>query len=473
MNFPPIRSFVLCGGSGTRLWPLSRKAYPKQFIPLIGDRSLLELTLQRLMPLGDVGCIGGEEHRFLVDEVAQGLGRGVTQILEPCARNTAPAIAAAVHGGPAEALLLFCPADHYIPDQASFLRMIEGARSLAVDGKIVTFGVVPTFPATGYGYIEEGDELGTDAKVVRGFVEKPNLARAQEMMATGQHLWNAGIFLARADVWADALSRFAPEIWRCTGDAVRNQTIDGRFVRPQAEAFARSPSDSIDYAVMEKASNLAVVRFNGQWSDVGSWNSVAVFGRVGENGNRSTGDAANVHFLSASDTFVHASSRPVVALGTKQLLVIDTPDALLVADASHAENVKQAVALLEKLDAPQAVSHRKVARPWGYYDSVDAGVRHQVKRIMVKPGARLSLQLHHHRAEHWIVVKGTALVTRGEEQVLLTENQSTYIPLGVKHRLENPGKVDLEIIEVQSGDYLGEDDIVRFEDNYGRTSDRG
>ena len=446
MTSLPIRSFVLCGGSGTRLWPLSRKAYPKQFIPLFGDRSLLELTLERLAPLGDLSCVGGEEHRFLVEDAARSLGRPVTQILEPCARNTAPAIVAAVQATDEEALLLFCPADHYIPDQAGFIRMVESARALALDGQIVTFGVVPTFAATGYGYIHEGDRIGTHASSVRKFVEKPQSQMAQELVASGEFLWNAGIFLAKTSVWVAALSRWAPDIWGRVSESMRRKTSDGRFVRPHPASFAASPSDSIDYAVMEKAPNLVVVRFNGQWSDVGSWNAVAEFGVAAADGNRSAGQTDHVHFLGAHSTFVHADSRPIVALGTRDLLIVDTPDALLVADASQAENVKQAVAQLEQLKAPQAVNHRKVARPWGYYDSVDTGSRHQVKRILVRPGARLSLQLHHHRAEHWIVVKGTALVTRGEEQILLTENQSTYIPLGVKHRLENPGKVDLEII---------------------------
>lgn len=465
-----IRSFVLCGGSGTRLWPLSRKSYPKQFIPLVGEKSLLQLTLERLAPLGDLWCISAEDHRFLVEDTARAARASVRQLLEPCARNTAAAIALAVHLAQPDELLLFCPADQYIPDGSAFRSMVKQAEASAAAGAIVTFGVVPTFPSTGYGYLEQGQAVAHGGLSVAQFVEKPELARAIELLAGGQHLWNAGIFLAQAGVLAEALALHAPEIWKIASKAMQQQSIDGDFIRPDAAIFSACPSQSIDYAVMEKAKGLVVHRFAGAWSDVGSWNAVAELSGSREGGNRTAGVPANAHFIASENTFVYASNRPVVALGTRNLLLIDTPDALLVADASQAENVKHAVALLESLDAPQAVMHRKVARPWGSYDSVDSGERHQVKRITVRPGAKLSLQLHHHRAEHWIVVKGTARVTRGDEQILLTENQSTYIPLGVKHRLENPGRTDLEIIEVQSGSYLGEDDIVRFEDTYGRIS---
>lgn len=465
-----IRTFVLCGGSGTRLWPLSRKSYPKQFIPLVGDKSLLQLTLERLAPLGDLWCISAEEHRFLVDDTARAAGVSVRQLLEPCARNTAAAIALAVRLARPDELLLFCPADQYIPDNGAFCAMVESARASASAGAIVTFGIVPTFPSTGYGYIEQGAPLEHGGLSVVQFVEKPALDRAVELLAGGRHLWNAGIFLASARVLAESLKQHAPAIWNAASQAMDRHTTDGAFVRPDATVFSTCPAQSIDYAVMEKATGLVVHRFTGAWSDVGSWNAVAELSVSHANGNRSAGASGHAHFIAAKNTFVHASNRPVVAMGTSNLLVIDTPDALLVADASQAENVKHAVALLESLDAPQAVTHRKVARPWGSYDSVDCGERHQVKRITVRPGAKLSLQLHHHRAEHWIVVKGTAHVTRGDEQILLTENQSIYIPLGTKHRLENPGKTDLEIIEVQSGSYLGEDDIVRFEDTYGRVS---
>lgn len=465
-----IRPVVLCGGSGTRLWPLSRKAYPKQFIPLLGDKSLLQLTLERLAPLGAVWCVGSEEHRFLVDDTARAAGLPVLQILEPSARNTAAAMAlAALHADPSD-LLLFCPADHYIPDVAAFGAMVRAAVPSALAGHIVTFGVVPNQPSTAYGYIEQGPALPEGGMAVARFVEKPDVQRASEMLLSGQYLWNAGIFLTRAQHLSAALQRHAPLIWQACVDAMAAQQTEGHLVRPAAEAFNACPADSIDYAVMEKHDRLAVHRFSGAWSDVGSWNAVAQLSQAQPAGNRTAGTHAHAHFLQSQDTFVHASNRPVVAIGTRNLLIVDTPDALLVAEAGHAEQVKQAVALLEAQSAPQAAVHRKVNRPWGNYDSVDHGPRHQVKRITVWPGGQLSLQMHHHRAEHWIVVKGTALVTRGDEQLLLHENQSTYIPLGVKHRLENPGKTDLEIIEVQSGSYLGEDDIVRFEDTYGRVS---
>lgn len=463
---------ILCGGKGTRLWPLSRKAYPKQFIPLVGEKSLLQLTLERLAgpELGGTGvlCIAAEDHRFLVADAALRAGQQVRQILEPQAKNTAPAMALAVHHAAPDDLLLFCPADHFIPDAAAFAAMVRGAVPTAQQGSIVTFGVVPTAPSTAYGYIERGEALPTGGHAVARFVEKPPAAVAAQLLAGGHHLWNAGIFLARADVLAAALQQHAPAIWAACSQAMAQCSQDGEFIRPQAQAFAASPSESIDYAVMEKFANLAVFPFSGTWSDVGSWNAVADMGLPLEGSNRSGGATNHAEFLHASHTYIHASHRPVVALGTQNLLIIDTPDALLVADAAYAEQVKDAVAALEAKSAPEAVTHRKVARPWGTYDTVDQGPRHQVKRIIVRPGARLSLQLHHHRAEHWVVVVGTALVTRGDEQLVLHENQSVYIPLGVKHRLENPGTTDLEIIEIQSGHYLGEDDIVRFEDVYGR-----
>jgi mannose-1-phosphate guanylyltransferase/mannose-6-phosphate isomerase len=474
---------ILCGGSGTRLWPLSRKSFPKQFVPLIDGKSLLRLTLERVAQISpgakqNTVCVAAEDHRFLVQEtmqaakVGQGVGAGVGSsvqgniILEPCARNTAAAMALAALNAKPQDLLLFCPADHHIPDAAAFALMVQQGCPAAADGAIVTFGVVPSFPSTAYGYIERGaaDSTGQSFAVAR-FIEKPAFDVAAKLLLQGNVLWNAGIFLVKAQVLLDGLQAHAPDILKSCTQAMASATHDNVFVRPEAAAFIGCRAESIDYALLEHHARVAVVPFAGAWSDVGSWTAVAELTPSDAKGNRIDGQGLAVE---ATDTYIHAPHRPVVALGTQNLLIIDTPDALLVASSSHAEQVKQVVAQLEARQTPQAEHHRKVARPWGWYDSVDAGERYQVKRITVRPGARLSLQMHHHRAEHWIVVKGTALVTRGEDEILLSENQSTYIPLGVKHRLENPGKTDLELIEVQSGGYLGEDDIVRFDDKYGR-----
>jgi len=469
-----IRPVILCGGSGTRLWPLSRKAFPKQFIPLLGDKSLLQLTLERVAPLAGgapeaITCVAAEEHRFLVADVAAQAGLVVRQILEPQAKNTAAAMALAALAAAADDLLLFCPADHHIPDAQAFAAMVRQAAPAARSGRLVTFGVQPSFPSTAYGYIQKGAVAAAGFEVAR-FVEKPAQDKALEFLASGQYLWNAGIFLMRAQDLLAALQVHAPDILDVCRQAMRQPQRDGLFLRPDAQVFATCRSQSIDYAVMERASNVSVFPFTGVWSDVGSWNAVAQLAEPDGEGNRAGGDVQLAHHLHARDTYIHAGGqRPVVTLGTKGLLIIDTPDALLVADASHAEAVKEVVARLEALDASQAVQHRRVARPWGWYDSIDIGSRHQVKRIMVKPGASLSLQMHHHRAEHWVVVSGTAEVTNGDKVLVLSENESTYIPIGQVHRLANPGKLPLEIIEVQSGSYLGEDDIVRFEDNYGRT----
>ncbi|MCZ8253460.1 MAG: mannose-1-phosphate guanylyltransferase/mannose-6-phosphate isomerase [Hylemonella sp.] len=468
-----IHPVILCGGSGTRLWPLSRKAFPKQFIPLLGDKSLLQLTLERVAPLAAgqaeaITCVAAEEHRFLVADVAAQAGLRVRQILEPQAKNTAAAMALAALAAPADALLLFCPADHHIPDAGAFCAMVQDTAPAALAGRLVTFGVQPSFPSTAYGYIQKGPASGTGFDVAR-FVEKPAQDKALEFLASGQYLWNAGIFLMRAVDLLQALQTHATDILDVCRQAMRSPQRDGLFLRPDAAVFAGCRSQSIDYAVMERAGNVSVYPFAGVWSDVGSWNAVAQLAEPDADGNRSGGDVRHAHHLRAKDTYIHAGGqRPVVALGTQGLLVIDTPDALLVVDPAHAEAVKEVVAKLETLDASQAVQHRRVARPWGWYDSIDMGERFQVKRIMVKPGASLSLQMHHHRAEHWVVVSGTAEVTNGEQVMVLEENQSTYIPIGRVHRLANRGEVPLEIIEVQSGSYLGEDDIVRYEDTYGR-----
>ncbi len=470
-----ILPFVLCGGSGTRLWPLSRKAFPKQFIPLVGEKSLLQLTLERLAPLlGSSGesitCVSSEDHRFLVADAADQAEVAVRQILEPQAKNTAAAIALAALATPEDTLMLFCPADHHIPNTRAFVDMVRGAAAAARAGQLVTFGVQPSMPSTAYGYIHKGRPSDMGGFEVARFVEKPAVEKALEFLASGQYLWNAGIFLARAQVVLDALQVHAPDILSVCQRAMQQPRYDGLFLRPDATVFATCRSQSIDYAVMERATNVLVFPFEGVWSDVGSWNAVAELAPPDEQDNRSGGDTRSAHQLHSRRTYIHAGGgRPVVALGTQDLLILDTPDALLVAHTSHAEAVKEVVSKLEALDTSQALQHRRVARPWGWYDSVDVGLRHQVKRITVKPGATLSLQMHHHRAEHWVVVSGTAEVTNGEEVMVLKENQSTFIPRGQVHRLANPGDEPLEIIEVQSGSYLGEDDIVRFEDSYGRS----
>ncbi|WP_038214078.1 mannose-1-phosphate guanylyltransferase/mannose-6-phosphate isomerase [Xenophilus azovorans] len=462
-----IRPVVLCGGSGTRLWPLSRKALPKQFVPLVGSKSLLQLTLERLSALSkQVICVTAEEHRFLVQESMEAAGIEGHEVLEPVARNTAAAMAAAALLADADELLLFAPADHHVPDAQAFAATIQQGADAARAGHIVTFGVVPTFPSTAYGYIQPGAELpGTESRQVARFVEKPAADRAQAMLLEGGYLWNAGIFLVRAGTLIEALRKHTPDILAASQKAVTASSTDGSFIRLDRIAFEACRSESIDYAVLEKHDKVAVIPFAGAWSDVGSWNAVASLQPADEAGNRASGRAVMLH---AKNTFVHAPLRPVVALGTEDLVVVDTQDAVLVARADCVEQVKDVVALMTRDGHNEATEHRRVARPWGAYDSIDHGERFQVKRLTVKPGAKLSLQMHHHRAEHWVVVKGTAKVTRGDETLLVQENESVYIPLGTVHRLENPGKVMLEVIEVQSGGYLGEDDIVRYEDTYGR-----
>jgi mannose-1-phosphate guanylyltransferase/mannose-6-phosphate isomerase len=466
-----IQPVILCGGSGTRLWPLSRKSFPKQFVPLIGGKSLLQLTLERVAGLQEqsgtgVVCIGAEDHRFLIAEAMDAAAVTGVVVLEPAARNTAAAMAlAALQAQAPDQLLLFCPADHHIPDATAFCAMVKKGVTAAGEGGIVTFGVNPSFPSTAYGYIERGRQQADGSFNVPRFIEKPDLEHAQALLLQGQVLWNAGIFLCSASTLLAAMERHADDILSQCRVAMHQASRDGIFVRPDARAFEYCRAESIDYAVMERHEKVSVVPFTGQWSDVGSWNAVAELTPPDANQNRIAGHGVAID---ARNTYIHAPSRPVVALGTEDLVIIDTPDALLVAAASAVEQVKHVVAQLEASSTPEAVMHRKVARPWGWYDSIEAGDRFQVKRISVKPGASLSLQKHHHRAEHWIVVRGTAEVTRGNETFLLTENQSTYIPLGEIHRLHNPGKTPVEIIEIQSGNYLGEDDIVRFDDVYGR-----
>ncbi|WP_440531488.1 mannose-1-phosphate guanylyltransferase/mannose-6-phosphate isomerase [Variovorax sp. YR566] len=467
MNTPLIHPVVLCGGSGTRLWPLSRKALPKQFAPLVGGKSLLHLTLERLAVLNaDITCVTSEDHRFLVKEAVENAHATGLQILEPVARNTAAAMASAALLAEPDDLLLFAPSDHHIPDAALFARTVRTGVEAALAGKIVTFGVVPSFPSTAYGYIEAGEPSadGRSQAVVR-FVEKPTTAVAEQLILHGGYSWNAGIFLVQARTLIAALRGHAPDILLSCERATAAVATDGSFLRLDRAAFEDCRADSIDYAVLEKHKDIAVVKFEGLWSDVGSWNAVASLHPADDAGNRLSGKASA---LNSRNTFIHAPHRPVVALGTENLIIVDTPDAVLVAGAGCAEQVADVVRKLSLEGCAEATEHRRVVRPWGAYDSIDLGERFQVKRLTVKPGGKLSLQMHHHRAEHWIVVKGTARATCNGEVTLVRENESIYLPSGAIHRLENPGKTVLEVIEVQTGGYLGEDDIVRFDDTYGR-----
>lgn len=462
-----VHPVVLCGGSGTRLWPLSRKTLPKQFVPLVGEKSLLLMTLERLRKLNtEVTCVAAEEHRFLVQEgieAAQVTGR---QLLEPVARNTAAAMAAVALLNEPERLLLFAPADHHIPDADRFVETIRKGIPAALQGFLVTFGVEPTFPSTAYGYIRQGAKLdgaldGEAGHAVAAFIEKPAASRAEELLLEGGNLWNAGILLVQAKVLIQALEEHAPDILDSCRTATAAIEVDGDFLRMERSSFERCRSQSIDYAVLEKSDRVAVVPFGGRWSDVGSWNAVADLHDLDASGNRVSGQG---FAMSATNTFIHAPIRPVVALGTRDLLVIDTPDALLVAHTDCAEQVKDVVTLLTTQGQSQATRHRRVPRPWGAYDSIDDGERFAVKRLTVKPGARLALRMHHHRAEHWVVVKGAARVVCDGDVRLVKENESIYIPVGAVYRLENAGKTTLEVIEVQTGSYLADDDMVRFDD---------
>ena len=464
-----LQPVLLSGGSGTRLWPLSREAYPKQFLPLAGDDTMVQATWRRVEALADLApiVVANEEHRFLVAEQLRQVGAPVPAILlEPVGRNTAPAIAAAAlqaMAGGADPLLLVLPSDHVVRDVAGFQRAVREASSAAEAGALVTFGVVPDAPETGFGYIQA--EAGDGLRQVLRFVEKPDAATARSYLDAGGYYWNSGMFLFRASRYLEELARFRPDIVDAVRAAHAAARHDGDFVRLDKGAFSACPSDSIDYAVMEKTADAMVLPVDIGWNDVGSWSALWDVAERDADGNAHHGDVIAVD---SRNSYAYAQ-RLVALVGLDDIVVVETDDAVLVARKDKVQEVKQVVARLKQEQRSQAVLHREVHRPWGSYDSVDNGGRHQVKRIKVKPGAALSLQMHHHRAEHWIVVSGTAKVTRGDETLLLSENESTYIPLGVKHRLENPGKVPLELIEVQSGSYLGEDDIVRFEDVYGRS----
>ena len=471
----------MAGGSGTRLWPLSRAGYPKQFL-VLGDsnQSLFQEAAERLSALAadDLAIaapliVGNEEHRFLVlDQLREIRQTPLAVVLEPMGRNTAPALTLAalqaLEGG-ADPVLVVTPADQTVTDEAAFTRALQQAVQLAAGGAIAILGVTPTRPETGYGYIRSAAVEG-GARRVAQFVEKPDLATAQAYLAEGGYFWNAGMFVLKASVWLDALQRFRPDIAGAVQAAWAARSTDARFVRPDKALFAQVPGESVDYAVMEQCPSsgidIRMVELDAGWNDLGAWEAVWQVAAKDAQGNASVGDAI---IKDSRNTLVHATSRLVSVVGLADVVVVETPDAVLVADRERSQEVKKIVTQLGAERREEHNLHRKVHRPWGWYDSIDSGPRFQVKRIMVKPGASLSLQKHHHRAEHWIVVSGTAEVTTGSKVTLLTENQSTYIPLGEVHRLANPGKVPLEIIEVQSGSYLGEDDIVRFEDTYGRS----
>jgi mannose-1-phosphate guanylyltransferase/mannose-6-phosphate isomerase len=469
---------ILSGGSGTRLWPLSREMFPKQLLPLVAKGTMLQETLARLDGVEDLGSpivVSNENHRFLVAEQLRASGVSPQSIvLEPSGRNTAPAVAvaamAAVSAVPAgtrsdsERILLVLPADHVIRDKKAFQRAIAVGRGAAMAGKLVTFGVVPTKPETGYGYIRKSTGEGP-AFPIEQFVEKPDLATAKKYVESGEYFWNSGMFMFKASTVLSELRSLAPAIYEACAQAFTVAKRDLDFTRLGEKEFNECPSDSFDYAVMEKTSNAVVVSLDAGWSDVGSWSALYEAVPSDENDNVVLGDVLTED---TNGCYLQSTSRLVAAVGLKDHVVVETKDAVLVAPKNRVQDVKKLVAQLNKQNRYETSLHREVFRPWGSYDSIDSGDRFQVKRLTVKPGGVLSLQLHHHRAEHWIVVAGTARITCGEKVFLLEENQSTYIPLGVQHRIENPGKIPLHIIEVQSGTYLGEDDIVRFEDRYGR-----
>jgi mannose-1-phosphate guanylyltransferase / mannose-6-phosphate isomerase len=480
-----LQPVIMAGGSGTRLWPLSRALYPKQFLVLQGNTSLLQQAAQRVMALSAPDLVaraplvvGNEEHRFLIlDQLREVACQPAAVILEPMGRNTAPAVTLAALQAEIDGddpVLVVTSADQTVTDPGAFSAALQDAARAAADGSVVILGITPDRPETGFGYIQA--DLRTDgavhpgqASAVRRFVEKPDLATATAYLAEGGYFWNGGIFVLRASTWLQALTTFRPDILAATRKAFESRQHDAAFVRPDKAAFANVPSESVDYAVLEKCPGsdftVRMVPLDAGWNDLGAWDAVWQVAPKDDQGNAAHGD---VIFQDSRDSYVHASHRLVGVIGLHDVVVVETADAVLVSDRARSQEVKAIVNRLGKTQRSEQSLHRKVHRPWGWYDSIDMGERFQVKRILVKPGASLSLQMHHHRAEHWIVVSGTAEITNGEQTLLLTENQSTYIPLGQTHRLANPGKVPLEIIEIQSGSYLGEDDIVRFEDTYGR-----
>jgi mannose-1-phosphate guanylyltransferase/mannose-6-phosphate isomerase len=482
MNTISVQPVVMAGGSGTRLWPLSRAQHPKQFLVLYGKTSLFQQAAMRVSALGaadiDVAApqvVGNDEHRFMIlDQLRDARLAEGTVLLEPTGRNTAPAMTlaalSATEGG-ADPVLVVTPADQTVTDEHSFTSALQQAVRVAAQGAFVILGVPPDRAETGFGYIRSATGAkGAEALKVAQFVEKPDLPTAERYVADGSYYWNSGMFVVRASVWLKALDTFRPDIATATRAAWAARSLDARFIRPGAELFGAIPSESVDYAVIEKCPDskdfdIRMVPLHAGWSDLGAWDAVWQVSEKSAEGNSCVGDAL---VRDSRNTLVHATSRLVAVVGLDDVVVVETPDAVMVADRRHCQDVKHIVGDLKGSGRSEHTLHRQVHRPWGWYDSIDSGPRFQVKRILVKPGASLSLQMHHHRAEHWIVVSGTAEVTNGDKVTLLTENQSTYIPVGQVHRLRNPGKMPLELIEVQSGSYLGEDDIVRYEDTYGR-----
>ena len=485
MTVLTVLPVIMAGGSGTRLWPLSRALYPKQFLALNGPQTLFQQAHLRLAALGTdalqvaAPCVvGNEEHRFLVlDQLRELKATPSSLLLEPVGRNTAPAVALAALQATADGsdpILVVTPADQTVTRPEAYTAALRTAIEAAAAGDIVILGITPDRPETGFGYIRTTGAADQAVRAVQAFVEKPDLATAQGYLAEGGYYWNSGMFVIRESRWLAALQHFRPDIAQATKAAFDVRTTDGVFVRPGKAEFAQVPSESVDYAVMEQCPGhleagfaVRMVALDAGWSDLGAWDAVWQVSAHDGAGNASEGDAL---IQDSRNTLVHSTSRLVAAVGLDNVVVVETPDAVLVADRSRSQDVKHVVSALARQERSEGSLHRRVHRPWGWYDSIDMGPRFQVKRIMVKPKASLSLQMHHHRAEHWIVVSGTAEVTVGDKVVLLSENQSTYIPLGTVHRLVNPGAIPLEIIEVQSGSYLGEDDIVRFQDNYGRSS---
>jgi len=460
---------IMCGGNGTRMWPLSRTMYPKQFLSLVNETSLLQDTLLRLpKECNQSILICNEEHRFLVAEQARSYVENPAIILEPEGRNTAPALALAAIQAlekNKDAVLLVLASDHVIKDTEQFHRVIEQANKLAKEDKLVTFGIVPTHPETGFGYIKQGLKLDETGYVVDKFIEKPNIHLAEEFVAAGVYLWNSGMFMFKASRYLEELNKYKPQIFTKCIEAMADINLDMDFIRPDKTAFMACEDESIDYAVMENTDSAVVVPLDAGWSDVGSYSALWDITEKDENNNVIKGDVISVN---SKNCYLHSDSRLISTIGVNNLVIVDTKDAILVANKDDVQDIKTVVKTLKENNKAEATQHRLVYRPWGHYDSIDMGERFQVKRITVKPGAKLSVQMHHHRAEHWIVVSGSAMVTIDKETKLYTENQSCYIPIGAVHALENPGKLPLELIEVQSGSYLGEDDIVRFEDKYGR-----